>query len=210
MQKNIYLFSTSSHPDAIHINSLDIKLLHPKINFSQYDYFIITSKQAVNALAQYEQKEFLQTKALCISQQSAKSFQTLGGTVLEIGSGYGDTLTEIIEKYPKTTRWLYLRAKVVASNAVQTCQTHGYTIDESIVYESDCSKEIQNVQTTQNAVLIFTSPSSVVCFLKNNSIEDNHEVIVIGKTTAKALPKSIKYQISQETTIMSCLEMIQS
>ena len=210
MQKNIYLFSTSSHPDAIHINSLDIKLLHPSIDFSNYDYLIITSKQAVNALSQYQNKEFLRTKALCISQQSAKSFSDIGGTVLEIGSGYGDKLSQIIEKYPKETKWLYLRAKVVASDFVQTCKTHGYNIEESIVYESDCSKEIQTTKISHNAILIFTSPSSVICFLKNNNIEKEHTVIVIGKTTAKALPPSTNYKVAQKTTIQSCLALINS
>jgi len=48
----------------------------------------------------------------------------------------------------------------------------------------------------------------VHCFLKSNEIYSSNSVIVIGKTTAKALPKSIKYQISKDKTIESCLTLI--
>ena len=202
----IYLFSISSHPDAISVNSLDITLLKPSIDFSKYDYFIVTSKQTSEALKQYLHLEL--KPALCVSTASASSYEKIDGKVLEIGAGYGDNLVEKIKKYPKQTKWLYLRAKIVASDFVSTCRDDGYCIDEVIMYESKCSLEIQNIKIKENATLIFTSPSSVKCFLKNHTINKHSKVIVIGKTTAKALPQSVSYQISPQTTIDSCLELI--
>ena len=114
--KPIYLFSISSHPDAISVNSLDITFLKPDIDFSKYDALIITSKQASKALMQYDKKEYIHLPALCISKQSAKSYEALGGKILAIGEGYGDTLVEKIKSFEKEKKWLYLRAKVVASN----------------------------------------------------------------------------------------------
>jgi len=207
MSRQIYLFSTSSHPNAVNVNSLDITLLKPQIDFSNYDYFIITSKQASHALKQYEKKEYIDTKALCISKKSAAAFESLGCKILETGSGYGDNLLSIIREYPKTTRWLYLRAKLIASDFVQVAKTENFLIDETIVYESMCSKQILNIEVEPNSVLIFTSPSSVKCFLQNNSIDKSHKIIVIGSTTAKALPVNIPYLISKETTIESCMEI---
>ena len=207
MKKPIYLFSTSSHPDTISINSLDIKLLKPEINFSDYDYLIITSKQAVNALTQYKTSEFLNKKALCISKQSAQSYENIKGDVLAIGLGYGDKLIDIIQSYPKETRWLYLRAKKIASNFTMICNKNGYNVNEKIVYESDCSSDILKSSATKGATLIFTSPSSVICYLKNNTISQDNRIIVIGKTTAKVLPKNIDYHLSNETTIQSCIEL---
>ena len=205
MSKPIYLFSISSHPHAKSINSLDIKLLKPEINFSKYDYFIITSKQTSEALKQYENKKL--KPALCVSVVSASSYENIGGKVLEIGGGYGDNLVEKIKKYPKSTKWLYLRAKIVASSFVRICQDDGFNIDEIIVYESDCSQEIWHVEVEDEAVLIFTSPSSVECFLKNHKISPHAKIIVIGKTTAKALPNNLKYIISEKKTIQSCIEL---
>jgi uroporphyrinogen-III synthase len=204
----IYLFSISSHPDAISINSLDITFLKPAIDFSKYDYLIITSKQTSKALQQYDKNAYINKPALCISQQSAKSFEALGGKVLALGKGYGDTLVEKVKEYPKETKWLYLRAKIVASDFVAVCNKQGYSIDEAIVYESQCSQDILNVSVEEDAVLIFTSPSSVACFLRNSEIRVSNIVIVIGKTTAKALPKNIEYMISEDKTIDGCFKLL--
>ena len=205
MTKSIYLFSISSHPQAKSINSLDIKFFKPEIDFSNYDYFIITSKQASESLKEYE--DFAFKPALCVSKQSALSYESIGGNILDIGGGYGDDLVEKIKEYPKDVKWLYLRAKEVASDFVNICKNEDYKIDEKIIYESQCSKEIQNVKIKDDSILIFTSPSSVKCFLKNHKISQDSKVIVIGKTTAKSLPDGISYLISDDKTIDSCIEI---
>ncbi len=207
MSKPIYLFSISSHPDAISINSLAITFCKPKIDFSEYDYFIITSKQVSEALKQYEKYKYIKKPALCVSLASAKSYESLGGTVLDIGEGYGDNLIKKIQSFDKETKWLYLRGKIVASDFVQTCTKKGYSIHEAIVYESACSKSILNVEIQEEAILIFTSPSSLKCFLKKHSISKKAKLIVIGKTTAKAVPEGVEYILSEETTIDSCMKI---
>ncbi len=208
MPKPIYLFSISSHPDAISINSLSITFIKPEINFSSYDYLIITSKQTSEALKQYKKEDYIGKPALCVSTQSALSYEKLGGKVLDIGGGYGDNLLSKIKELPKETKWLYLRAKVVASDFVELCQNEGYYIDEATVYESDCSQEILDVKVEDDATLIFTSPSSLHCYLKTHTISIESKIIVIGKTTAKAVPQGLECQISQKTTIESCMELI--
>ena len=210
MQKPIYLFSISSHPDAISINSLEIKFLKPDINFSDYDYMIITSKQAVNALTQYETSKFLDKKALCISEQSALSYKKINGKILTVGAGYGDDLINILQKYPKNTKWLYLRAKKIASNFTTICNKNGYNIAEKIVYESDCSSDILKSSATKGAILIFTSPSSVKCYMKNNTISQFDTIIVIGHSTAKVLPKNVNYHVANETNIQNCIDLAHS
>lgn len=207
MSKPIYLFSISSHPNAISVNSLSITFFKPSIDFSNYDYFIITSKQASEALKQYKKEEYLDKKALCVSVASAKSYENLGANVLDIGAGYGDDLVDKIKTYPKATQWLYLRAEKVASDFVKQCQKDGFNIDEAIIYRSDCSQEILDAKVEDNSILIFTSPSSINCFLKTHTISKESRIIVIGKTTAKAVPKDIEYILSNETTIKSCMQI---
>ncbi|MDQ7043398.1 MAG: uroporphyrinogen-III synthase [Sulfurimonas sp.] len=205
-----YLFSTSSYPDTIHVNPLEISFLQTSINFTQYDYIIVTSKQAVKALSYYDKEDYQELQGVCISKATAKSFEDIGAKVLEIGGGYGDDLSQIISSYPKETKWLYLRAKVVASNFAEFSRANGYSIDEAIVYESKCSQSIQSVKIPPKATLIFTSPSSVKCFLKYHELKADKQVVVIGKTTAKALPSGIKTLIAQEPSIKSCLKIIYS
>jgi len=207
MSKSIYLFSISSHPNAVSVNSLAIKFLKPQIDFSKYDYLIITSKQTSESLKQYEMQSYIEKPALCVSVASAKSYETLGGRVLDIGGGYGDNLVDKIRSYSKDKKWLYLRAKVVASDFVEVCKKDGFDIEEAVVYESDCSQEILDVEVEDESILIFTSPSSLNCFLKTHEISQKSKVVVIGKTTAKAVPKNTEYILSSETTIDSCMEI---
>ncbi len=203
----IYLFSVSSHPDAIHINSLSVTFFKPDIDFKNVDYLILTSKQAVKALKQYPKEDFLDKKALCISKATAAAYEAMGGEVLQTGRGYGDTLADAIASYPKETRWLYLRAEVVASNFAEQLRSQGYSIDEAVVYKSECSQEILQAEVPKEAILIFTSPSSVNCYLQTHSLYSSQKIIVIGKTTKKALPNGMSSILSPNTTIESCIQI---
>ncbi|MFA5234715.1 MAG: uroporphyrinogen-III synthase [Sulfurimonas sp.] len=207
MSKKIYLFATSKSKDAINIKSLDVRFLKPDIDFSKYNYLIITSKQTVKALEQYDRKDFINIPALCVSLKTANLYKEFGGKVLDVGDGYGDNLAKNIKEYSNETKWLYLRAELIASDFVQKCKDGGYEIDEKILYVSECSKEILDVRVSDDSTLIFTSPSSIECFLKNNTIHPNAKVIVIGTTTANYLPDGINYIISQNTSIESCVEL---
>jgi len=207
MPKKIYLFATSKSEHAINIKSLDVRFLKPDIDFSKYNYLIITSKQTVKALEQYDKKDFIDVPALCVSIKTAVAYEEFGGKILAVGDGYGDNLIEKIKEYPKETKWLYLRAEIIASDFVQKSRDNGYEIDEKILYVSECSKEILDVRVSDDSTLIFTSPSSIECFLKNNTIHPDAKVIVIGTTTANYLPEGIGYIVSQNTSIESCVEL---
>ena len=204
-----YLFSVSTHPDAIGVNALDITLFHPEIAFADYDYLILTSKQAVEALKRYDRADFITKKALCVSKATAAAYRELGGSVLDIGGGYGDNLIDKIISYDKKMRWLYLRAEVVASDFARRVRETGYDVDEVIVYKSECSKAIERRAVEKDAVLIFTSPSSVNCFLRHHKLLPTHTVVVIGKTTAKAIPNPLTCKIADEPTIQSCIDLIE-
>lgn len=200
MQNKIYLFSATSHVDAIHVNSLDFDFFQPDIDFSNYDYLVLTSKKAIDALQFYKKENYIDIPALCISRFTKEYYESFGGKVLEVGGGIGSDLQKIIDTYPKEKKWLYLRAKEIAGE--------GFSVDEAVVYESRCSDEILNFRLQDdNSTLIFTSPSSVECFLKNNSFSSNHNIIVIGETTAKSLPTKINYNISDKTSIQSCIDI---
>ena len=196
----IYLFSATPNPKALHVNTLDFDFFQPKIDFSNYDYLVLTSKKAVDALGFYKKEDYINIPALCISRFTKEYYEKFNGKILDVGDGIGSNLQTIINTYPKEKKWLYLRAKEIAGS--------GLDIDEAIVYESRCSDEILNFKLEDKDVtLIFTSPSSVRCFLKNNSLHVEQKVIVIGSTTAKALPTEINYKIPFKTSIDSCLKL---
>lgn len=201
--KKTFLFSATSHSDVTHINSLDFNFFTPKINFSNYDYLVLTSKKAVDALQNYNKKDYINIPALCISKFTSEYYEKFGGKVLRVGGGIGSELQTIIDTYPKEKKWLYLRAKEIAGEGLKT--------DEAIVYESRCSDEILNFRlhdAKEDCSLIFTSPSSIKCFLINNTIPHDAKVIVIGKTTAAHLPKNVEYKIAKNSSIEECIKLI--
>lgn len=205
MQRPIYLFSLTSHDGATHVNSLHVSYFTPDIDFKKYDYLIITSKQILEALKSYDDS-WKRLDVLAVSTPTAKAVKEAGGKVLEYGSGYGGDLSEIISSYPQEKRWLYLRAKEVASDFACVSKENGYNIDEAVMYETSCSHELLHVKIEDNATLIFTSPSSVECFLKHHMFKDTQNIVVIGKTTAKAMPYHVKYKIADEPTMQSCIQ----
>lgn len=208
MQKNIYLFSLTPFSGVTHINSLHVSYLAPDIDFKNYDYLIITSKQILEALKNYDES-WKNLSVLAVAKPTAEAVQKSGGKILEYGSGYGDNLADIITSYPREKRWLYLRAKAVVSDFVFTCKQKGYNIDEVIVYETSCSTECLHVKVEEDATLIFTSPSSVECFLKHHNFKETQNIIVIGTTTARAIPHHISYKIADEPTMQSCIQKAQ-
>ena len=201
MLRPVYLFSATPNPNTIHINSLDFNFFQPNIDFSKYDFLILTSKKAVDALCFYNKEDYINIPALCISEFTKEYYESIGGKVIGIGNGLGSDLLPIINSYSKDKKWLYLRAKEIAGS--------GFDVDEVIVYESRCSKEIIDFRLSdKECTLIFTSPSSVRCFLKNNKITLHSKVIVIGKTTAKSLPQNINYMMPKISSIKECLKLL--
>jgi uroporphyrinogen-III synthase len=203
--KPIYLFSLTKHDGVTHINSLHVEYFTPEIDFKKYDYLIITSKQVFQALQSYGDL-WKSKEVLTVGEPTAQALKSAGGRLLEYGFGYGEDLTKIIKSYPKETQWLYLRAKEVASDFAAICQDEGYSLDEVVLYETTCSAELLHIKVEDDATLIFTSPSSVRCFLQHHDLQPTHNIIVIGTTTAKAIPLYIKYKIADKPTLQSCIQ----
>jgi uroporphyrinogen-III synthase len=208
MQKNIYLFSLTPYEGVTHINSLHVSYFTPQIDFTKYDYLIITSKQVLEALKSYDES-WKSLAVLAVAKPTAEVVKKEGGKILEFGSGYGDNLSAIITSYPKEKRWLYLRAREVASDFVLTCKQNGYDIDETILYETSCSEDCLHVRVQEDATLIFTSPSSVECFLKHHDFKESQNIIVIGTTTARVIPHGFSYKIASNPTMQSCIQKAQ-
>ena len=78
-------------------------------------------------------------------------------------------------------------------------------VDELVTYKTSCKKS--NISLEDNSIFIFTSPSGVECFFNQYSWNDSYKAIVIGKTTAKYLPKEVHYTISSETSIDECINL---
>jgi uroporphyrinogen-III synthase len=202
----VYLISKTSYADVIHIPILTISFLTPDIDFTEYEGVIITSKQAVSALQNYS-LDWNTLQCIAVSDSTAQCVREAGAKQIEIADGYGESIPNLLKAKVRSGKWLYLRPKVVASDWVETARECGIKIDEAIVYETLCNENGAHHAVANDGVLIFTSPSTIRCFLQNYSILSSHTIIVIGKTTQKALPSGISSYMSEVSSVASAVDL---
>ncbi|MDA3946153.1 MAG: uroporphyrinogen-III synthase [Helicobacteraceae bacterium] len=207
MTKNsLFLFSKTSHPDVTQIPILKTLFLQPTINFGDYDAIVFTSKQAVTALENISAK-WRDVPALSIASKTEDMVKKAGGTLLDKGNGYGDSLDDIIVNKYASLRWLYPRPRVVASDFKERVKEHGINIDDVIVYETSCNRACSDIKLPDDAILIFTSPFTIECFLELYEFKRSYQVVVIGTTTAKALPEGVLYLMPETPNVEACVAL---
>lgn len=202
----IYLISKTPYEGVIHIPILTISFLTPPIDFTQYEGIIFTSKQTILALEKYT-LDWKTLKCICVSEGTAASAANAGAMDIEVGNGYGMSLPSVLNAKKRSGKWLYLRPKVVASEWVDVARNEGFHIDEAIVYETTCNEEAKDYTIDKDAVLVFTSPSSIECFCASYPILSTYSIVAIGKTTRDAFNNAKEVHVSPQTSVASAIEL---
>jgi uroporphyrinogen-III synthase len=202
----IYLISKTPYEGVIHIPVLTLSFLSPVIDFTQYEGIVLTSKQAVLALKNYS-IDWNRLKCICVSEGTAAEAREAGAVEIEVGDGYGTSIPHLLGSKKRSGKWLYLRPKVVAAEWVESARESGLKIDEAIVYETVCNGEAAHDCVSDEGVLIFTSPSSIRCFLQNYPILSTHKVVVIGTTTQNALPIGVSSHLAPSTSVEAAVDL---
>ncbi len=203
----IYLFSNTPKKGVKHVKILHIKFLRPKNFFTckDYDAIIFTSKNAVLAL-EYLGASWKNLPSFCIGEATAKKVKELNGKVeFTCKNSYGDDFAKEIKPLLKDKKVLFPRAEEVVSNVKEIL--YPLHVKELIVYETICN-ECKNIEKPPlNSTLIFTSPSSVKCFLKCFNLHVDYNIICIGKKTASCIPKEFTCKIPLVQNIGECIKM---
>jgi len=203
-KKNIYLLSDTKiqSSDIIHLPIFQIKFLPYNIDYSKYDALIFTSKNGIYSLNDEIWKNL---PSYAISKKTAEVIKQYNGNLCFTGNnGHGDNFAYELVKYLKNKKVLYIRAYEVVSSLVDILQNNSIECDQIITYKTEC-KIYSHYKLFSNAKIIFTSPSTIKCFLKSFQWNDSYTAIAIGKTTASYFPTTWNYKISQERTILSTI-----
>jgi uroporphyrinogen-III synthase len=166
----------------------------------------MTSKQSPAAMDLID-KEWRKIPVIAISDSTAKTVSDMGGEILHVSGGYGDKLYDDIREKFANLKILYPRAEIIVSTFSKRLRDEGIDIDEKIVYNTTCNDDIELESIEDNAVLAFTSPSAITCFLKKFGFKDTHKVVAIGTTTQKRLPLHVKSELSEKTTMKSVVDL---
>ena len=201
----IYILSNKVIKGIKNLNLLNIEFKKIDLDIEKYDILIFTSKNAVLSV-----KDFIKNKnCFAIGNKTAEEIKKYGGKVNFIASKYyGHILSMELKsiKNIKDKKLLYIRPKIIASTLTQTLKDNNFNIDEIITYQTNCATS--KIILDKNAKIIFSSPSTVKCFFKNYKWIDTYQAFVIGNTTAKSMPKDIKYKIADKPTFDDVLNLI--
>lgn len=204
----IYLISKTPYEGVIHIPILTISFLHPSIDFDNYLGLILTSKQALLALNQYT-FSWEKLQCICVSEGTAEAARKAGALNVEAADGYGASIPALLQTKVEKGKWLYVRPKVIASDWIERARNEGFEIEEAVVYETTCNEEARELAIEPDAVLVFTSPSSIDCFCASYPILSSYSIVAIGKTTRAAFKNAKEVHVSPQTTVASAIELAQ-
>jgi uroporphyrinogen-III synthase len=201
----IYLLSPVPKEGTIHLPMISFSLLDTSLDFASCDTLMFTSKQAVKS-AEALNPEWKNIPSLAIGASTAKQIEKLGGNVLyQPKSFYGKTLSQEIITNFKSLNIMYIRPKIVSFDSKKFLEKAGIKIEERIIYETMCQCYSQKEKPKKGAIIIFTSPSTIHCFLKNFSWDFSYTAVVIGESTKIHLPKNASYVVADLPLIDACI-----
>ena len=205
MAKEIYLLSPVIHKGTISLPMIEFSLTASSLDLSTYDLLMFTSKQAVKS-ANILNPRWKEIPCLSIGSATTRQIEALGGTVAyQPTSFYGKVLSKEILMRFKDKHIVYLRPKEVSFDSKAFLASEGITLDEKVIYETRCKHYPSSAQPPKNAIIIFTSPSTIHCFLKNFIWDSSYTAVVIGDATKEHLPKDVNVSVSDKPLIEACV-----
>jgi len=202
----IYLLSPLKKEGTISLPMISFELVAKEIDFSSCDTLMFTSKQAVVS-ANTIDESWKEYPCIAIGGATKKKIEELGGKVIYSPKEfYGEVLAKDILNSFSDKKLLYLRPKEVSFDSKAYLEKNGIALEEQILYETSCVKYSKDDKPKENAIIIFTSPSTIKCFFENFEWEKSYLSILIGHATKEHLPKICQYLIADVPLIDACIK----
>ncbi len=203
---NIFILSDKRFEGALNLPVIEFKFFDKKIDLKKYEALIFTSKNGVEAIERID-KSWREFPSFSIGKGTQKAVLEKGGNnVFTASSSYGDDFAKEITPLLKDKKVLFLRAKEVTSSLNTILKENGVFLDEEVVYETLCADCKKLSTPPEDSIIIFSSPSTIKCFFKCFRWDESYTAVTIGKKTASFMPKNMKYFLSKEQTIDSCIK----
>ena len=206
-KRDIYLCSPKKVDNTIHLPMIKFNLLKNRIDYQNCDTLMFTSKQAVYYTNTLD-RNWITYPVIAIGMATKKVVESLGGKVIyHPKKFYGKELAKGVLKYFQDRKILYIRPKIISFDSKKYLEDYSISIKEDIIYETNCIK-YSNKEIAKNAIIVFTSPSTIDCFFKSFNWDSSFTAVVIGKSTLKNLPSNIDIdtRVADMPTIESCIE----
>lgn len=201
----IYLLSPTPKEGTVHLPMIRFEPIADRIDFGDADTLMFTSKKAV-AFADAIDPAWRRYDCLAVGEATAKAVEVHGGKVLYRPEAfYGETLAHDIVARFADRKLLYLRPQTVSFDAKTFLRNAGINVREQIIYKTDCIAYEPDKAPPPGSIVVFTSPSTIHCFLRNFAWDESYTAVVIGKATRVHLPSNARYEVAQKPLITSCI-----
>jgi len=205
MKNNIYLLSPSPKEGVNHLPMIDFSITSGEIDFTNIDTLMFSSKQAVIS-ANAIDRRWKEYPCIAIGPATKKMIESLGAEVIyQPIHFYAKTLAKDIASIFRDKHILYLRPKEVSFDSKGFLAKEGIKLEEQILYKTSCLSYNMKEKPPRNAIIIFTSPSSIHCFFKSFNWQSSYRAIVIGDATLEHLPKDIESYVAPTPSIDACI-----
>ena len=203
----IYLLSDKVYEGAKNLPTIMIAFLEKKVVLEGVEALVFTSKNAVLAIERLDTR-WKTFPCYAIGVGTAKMIESLGGEVVyQAKSSYGDDFAQEIKSALAAKVVLFLRAKEVTSALNTILKEAGVLLRETIVYETRCEACAALNKPEKNAIMIFSSPSTIECFFRCFDWDESYQAVVIGEKTASFMPQGIAFDMAAKPSITSCIEV---
>ena len=205
-ERPVYLLSPLSKEGTLSLPMISFAQVAESIDFGSCDTLMFTSKQAVVTADRIDPK-WREIPSIAIGPATKKQIESLGGKVIfHPENFYGHKLAEDIARFFGERHILYLRPREVSFDSREYLASRGIQLREQILYETNCVEYPDSERPPEYAIIIFTSPSTIRCFLKNFKWLESYTAVVIGESTREHLPANCKYAVSDRPLISACIE----
>jgi len=202
----IYLCSPKEREGTIPLPMIRFRLVANRIDYQGCDTLLFTSKQAVLS-AEAIDPEWKRLPAVAIGPATERQIRELGGRVLHRPRRfYGEELAKDLVNRFRDRRLLYLRPREVSFDSKAFLARAGIELKEQILYETDCRDYGPEKAPVDGSIVIFTSPSTIHCFLRSFPWKESYTAVVIGTATLEHLPRGCDYRVATEPSIDACLD----
>ena len=205
MKRRIYLLSPTPRAGTRHLPMIRFEQTADSIDFGDADTLLFTSKKAV-AFADAIDPAWRTYDCLAVGEATAEAIEAHGGKVLyRPKEFYGKSLARDIVARFSQRKLLYLRPKRVSFDAKTFLQHAGIAVREQVIYQTSCIAYGTQDAPPPGSIIVFTSPSTIRCFLQNFTWDASYSAVVIGEATKVHLPDGARYAVAKKPRIAACI-----
>jgi len=201
----VYLTSPLSREGTLPLPMIRFELVADRLELEGVDTLVFTSKQAVES-AEAIDPSWKRLPAIAIGPATAARIRRLGGEVLhQPANFYGQSLARDLAELFHGRKLLYLRPEKVSFDSRAFLARAGIELREQVIYRTSCRRYRPDEAPPPGAVIVFTSPSTIHCFLENFPWLESYRAVVIGEATREHLPEGCRYAVARTPSIDACV-----